>query len=357
MPRRGPFPETEKQDLSTLSTIPEDSGIGFNELWRRLKQKGTSLSYTTLAKTLKRLTKADYVQVRVKRGKAKIAQRAYTKTSQGKAYEQHLASKLRASSVPSKSFIKVREGSIKYGQIIFSSFPFTYELELSAPKADEKAEENITRLVGDMGETLIHNVAEILNATYSKFLTDFSTGSLRRAFNGLKEGLNFQLRLTLAFDGRRVKLDKIAERMQENEDELLSALQAIRTPSQTELLGCWIMTLLSPLIPPQDFPYDLSSVDGWAKLIEEYGNRWRRSKGVPPLKRSDIEGYLKELIQRGQLAIRPIRLNSGILEFKEMPEPQPEEFYSFLLSIFSGMKSLLSEQLPNNSNSTVSVSR
>ena len=43
------------------------------------------------------------------------------------------------------------------------------------------------------------------------------------------------------------------------------------------------MTLLSPLLSPQEFPYDLSTLDGWATLIEAYGNKWRKEKGVPLL--------------------------------------------------------------------------
>ena len=344
MPRRGPFPEPEKQNLTILSKLSTESGIGFNELWRKLKQSNISLSFTTLTKTLRRLVKENYVQVKIKKGKAKISKRIYTKTALGSTYEKHLSSKLGFSKTPLKRILKIREGSIKYNQVIFSNFPFTYELELSSPKIDKDVEENIAKFVGDIGETLIHNIAEIMNRTYSNFLSSFVTGSVKDAFKNLKNGLDFRLKMTLAFDGRHVRFDEVTKRMQTNEDELLQSLHAIKIPSQTELLGCWMLTLLSPLMSPEDFSYDLSNVKEWARLIENYGNRWRRSKGVPLLKKNDVEEYLSGLIQKGDLAIRPFHATLGLLEFKEIPEPQPEEFYAFLSSIFSGMKSILEEK-------------
>jgi len=342
--RRGPFPEPEKQNSLILQNLSTEKPVGFNELWRSLKRGDISLSFTTLAKTLKRLMKDDYVQMTIKRGKTKIPKRLYAKTRRGAEYEQHLQGKLGFSDVSAKRIIRVREGTIKYNDIIFSNFPFTYELELSSANVDKEAENTISKFVGDMGETLIHNLAEILNKAYSRFLSSFSEGSAKDAFTLLKEGLAFRFRVTLAFDGRRVRLDPIAQRIQSNEDEYLHAVHAVKTPSYTELLGCWMLTLLSPLIPPEEFRYDLATVEGWANLIEEYGNRWRRNKGVPLLKRDEIAAYLNDLVAKGEISIRPVRVASGLLEFKRMPEPQPEEFYSFLLSLFSGMKSVLEDR-------------
>lgn len=329
MVKRGPYPELEKQNMLILARIGEDNPIGFNELWRKLKQDDVSLSFTTLAKTLKRLQNEHYVQMFIRRGKAKISRRLYSKTSLGFEYEQHLQGKLSVLNGSGKRIIKVHEGSIKYNQMVFSNFPFSYELEMSSPSIDKETENSISKFIGDIGETIIHNLAEILNNTYSRFLSSFAEGSVKEAFNQLKNGLNFRFRITLAFDGRRVVLDEIASKIQDNENELLNAIQAIKVPSHTELLGCWIMTLLSPLIPPEEFTYNLKTVEGWAQLIEEYGNKWRRNKGVPLLKRNDVEHYLNDLINKGELSIKPVNVASGLLEFKEMPEPQPEEFYSF----------------------------
>lgn len=338
---RGPIPQPDKQDQTIISHLSTKKGIGFNQLWRQLKNDNMSLSFSTLSKTLKRLINQHYVQVKEIHGPLKIPQRLYTKTSHGAEYQQHLESKLGILESPTKHIIKVQQGTIQYNQQIFSNFPFSYELDLSAPSIDKQTEKIITTYIDDMGETVIHNIAEILNKTYSTFLHSFVENSMQKAFTQLQDGLNFQLKLTLAFDGKRLRLDDISTQLQTEENDLLHAIKAITVPSQTELLGCWIMTLLSPLLPQKDFPYDLSTLDGWATLIEEYGNRWRKEKGVPLLKKKDIKEYLQELIQKGDLSLQPIKVTSRLLNFNKLPAPQPEEFYSFLLTIFSSMKSIL----------------
>ncbi|MEM3017784.1 MAG: hypothetical protein QXO25_02780, partial [Candidatus Bathyarchaeia archaeon] len=62
MTRPGPIASTEEQDLKVLTHLRREIGIGFNELWRRIKTDGHGVSYSTLSNTLKRLRAHEYIE-------------------------------------------------------------------------------------------------------------------------------------------------------------------------------------------------------------------------------------------------------------------------------------------------------
>lgn len=345
--RRGPFPKTEEQHYQVLSHLPADRGVGFNELWRKLKAENIGMSFSTLTKTLKSLRSEKYVEMGVSRRGYKIPSHFYRKTSVGVEYEELLGDKLGLLKASTKRVIKAHRGKIRYDEIIFGEIPYTCEVELSSKNLTEEKEKQISVFVGSVGETVVSSIAEILGRAYSGFISLLGDGRTKEAVDYLKEMLLFNLRLTVAFDGHRVAFDESWDSLLQDETELLNAIRAVKAPSYSELLGCWILSLLSPLMPVEKFSYDLTSIEGWAKLITENGNKWRASKGMPLLSEQDVQFFLKEQMQRGAISIRPVRREFGLLEFHEkMPEPQPEEFYSFLLGLFSAMKSLLENETP-----------
>ncbi len=61
---RGPIPQPDKQDQMIISRLSTKKGIGFNQLWRQLKNDNMSLSFSTLSKTLKRLINQHYVKLK-----------------------------------------------------------------------------------------------------------------------------------------------------------------------------------------------------------------------------------------------------------------------------------------------------
>jgi len=345
--RRGPFPKTEEQQYQVLSHLPTDGGVGFNELWRKLRSENIGVSFSTLTKTLKSLRSEKYVEMGVSRRRYKIPNHLYRKTGVGVEYEELLGDKLGLLKTSTKRVIKAHRGKIRYDEIIFGEIPYTCEVELSSKNLTEDKEKQISVFVGSVGETVVSSIAEILGRAYSGFISLLGDGRTKEAVDYLKKMLSFNLRLTVAFDGHRVAFDESWDSLLQDEAELLNAIRAVKAPSYSELLGCWILSLLSPLMPVEKFSYDLTSIEGWAKLMTENGNKWRASKGMPLLFEQDVQFFLKEQMQKGAISIRPVRREFGLLEFHEkMPEPQPEEFYSFLLGLFSAMKSLLENETP-----------
>jgi len=310
MARRGPFPKTEEQQYQVLSHLPSDNGVGFNELWRKLKSENVGVSFSTLTRTLKSLRSEKCVGMKVSRRGHKIPNHLYRK-------------------------------------IIFGEIPYTCEVEVSSENLTGDKEKQISVFVGSVGETVVSSIAEILGRAYSGFISILGEGRMQEAVDYLKKMLSFNLRLTVAFDGHRVAFDESWDSLLRDEAELLNAIRAVKAPSYSELLGCWILSLLSPLIPVEKFSYDLTNIEGWVKLITDNGNKWRASKGIPLLSEQEVQLFLKEQMQKGAISIKPVRREFGLLEFHEkMPEPQPEEFYSFLLGLFSAMKSLLENETP-----------
>ena len=341
MTRPGPIANIEEQDLQTLNFLPQESGVGFNELWRRLKAGGHSVSYSTLSKTLKRLQSQGYVDFIVETEKRKIPQHVYTKTGHGQEYELHLSDKLRLSLADTKKIVKARRGEIKYNQAILGEIPYTCEIELSAPSLTQEKEEAITTFAGTVGDTVTSNIAEILNQAYSGFISLLGDGKKSEAFDYLKKALAFKLKLTIAFDGSRAALDDHLQRTLEYNEELSTAVQAINTPSYTELLSCWIYSLLNIIIPAEKFPYDLTKISGWAQLITERSNKIRTEKKLPLLDQEQVQLHLNEQIDKGMISITPVHVDTGIIQFHDrLPSPEPEESYSFLLGLTSTLKSM-----------------
>jgi DNA-binding HxlR family transcriptional regulator len=118
MTRPGPIANIEEQDLQVLNCLSLENGVGFNELWRKLKAKGRGVSYTTLSNTLKRLESQKCVDYQVEKARKKIPQHIYSKTKHGVDYQLHLNDKFRLSMSKTRKIVKARKGQIKYNQII-----------------------------------------------------------------------------------------------------------------------------------------------------------------------------------------------------------------------------------------------
>jgi len=342
MTRPGPIANIEEQDLHVLAHLQRDSGIGFNELWRRLKTGGHGISYSTLSSTLKRLKSQGYVEFTAEGAKRKIPQHMYHKTDHGLDYELHLNDKLRLSMAKTKKIVKARRGEIKYNQVILGEMPYTCEIELSAPNLTKEKEEAITAFAGTVGDTVTANVAESLNQAYSGFIALLGSGKKKEAFDYLKKALGFKLKLTIAFDGSRVTVDDAWQQPLEDQDELSTVVNAINTPSYTELLSCWIFSLLSVMFPQERLPYDLSKIEGWAQLITERSNKIRSENKLPLLDPDHVRLYLKEQIDKGIISITPVHVDTGIMQLHDkVPNTEPEESYSFILGLTSTLKTML----------------
>lgn len=342
MTRPGPIANIEEQDLQVLNCLSLENGVGFNELWRKLKANGHGVSYTTLSNTLKRLESQKCVNYQVEEARKKIPQHIYSKTKHGVDYQLHLNDKLRLSMSKTKKIVKARKGQIKYNQIILGELPYTCEIELAASNLTKEKEESITDFMGTVGDTVTSNVAETLNLAYSGFIALLSRGNKKEAFEYLKKALRFKLKFTLAFDGSRASVDETWKKTLENQDDLTNAIQAINTPSYTELLSCWMFGLLNIIFPSKDSQFDLSNIDGWTKLITERSNRIRTEKKLPLLNENQVKIFLKEQIENGDISIRPIHLDTGIMQFHDrVPSQELEDSYSFVLGLTSSLKNML----------------
>ncbi|MBS7622062.1 hypothetical protein KEJ39_00070 [Candidatus Bathyarchaeota archaeon] len=342
MTRPGPIASTEEQDLKVLTHLRRDSGVGFNELWRRIKTDGHGVSYSTLSNTLKRLRTHDYVEFVTVGARKKIPQHMYYKTERGRDYELHLNDKLRLSLAEPKKIVKARRGEIRYNQVIFGEVPYTCEIELSAPNLTREKEEAITAFAGTVGDTVTANIAETLNQAYSGFISLLGSGKREEAFDHLKRALGFKLKLTIAFDGSRVAVDEAWQQPLKDQNALSTVANSINTPSYMELLSCWIFSLLSIIFPNEKHPYDLTEVEGWAQLVTERSNKIRSEKRLPLLKLAQVRQYLKEQIDEGKISITPVHLDTGIMQFHdEIPRSDPEESYSFILGLTSTLKTMI----------------
>ncbi|MEM2902667.1 MAG: hypothetical protein QXO32_08080 [Candidatus Bathyarchaeia archaeon] len=340
-----PLLDEEPKRLLVLRHVPFEGEKGFNEIWRTLKRDGVSLSYSTLSRALKTLVEEGCVEFRRVAGGG-IPKKLYRKTGRGVEYELHLEGKTRITGKSVRRIIKAKSTPAEYGQAIFSRFPFTFEIELSADQVAEESEEALTRFAGDMGETIVHNMAEILNHAYTNFLSCLADGRSSEAVESLRRGLGFRLKLTYVFDGDRVKVDRVWSRLSTGEKQLIEAGKSILNPSYAEIMGAWLLSFLRPLNPEQLERFDLTKLEGWAELIAEHGNQWRRVKGVPLLKKTRVYEYLKRLTSTGRLLIKPFKFDGATLEFNGMPEPKPHEFYAFLAGMFSSIKTFLEGESP-----------
>jgi DNA-binding HxlR family transcriptional regulator len=342
MTRPGPIANIEEKDLQVLNCLSLENGVGFNELWRKLKANGHGVSYTTLSNTLKRLESQKCVNYQIEKAKKKIPQHIYLKTKHGMDYQLHLNDKLKLSMSKTRKIVKARKGQIKYNQIILGELPYTCEIELAASNLTKEKEESITDFMGTVGDTLTSNVAETLNQAYSGFIAHLSMGNKTEAFEYLKKALRFKLKFTVAFDGSRALVDEAWKKTLDNQNDLANAIQEINTPSHTELLSCWMFGLLSIIFPSRESPFDLSNIDGWTKLITERSNRIRAEKKLPLLNEDQVEKYLKEEVENGNISIRPIHLDTGIMQFHDrVPSQDSEDSYSFVLGLTSSLKSML----------------
>jgi len=342
MTRPGPIANIEEQDLQVLNCLSIENGVGFNELWRKLKAKGHGVSYTTLSNTLKRLESQKCVNYQVEEGRKKIPQHIYSKTKHGVDYQLHLNDKIRLSMSKTRKIVKARKGQIKYNQIILGELPYTCEIELASSNLTKEKEESITDFMGTVGDTVTSNVAETLNLAYSGFIALLSKGNKKEAFDYLKKALRFKLKFTVAFDGGRASIDEAWKKTLENQNELTNAIQAINRPSHTELLSCWIFGLLNIIFPSEKNQFDLSNIDGWTKLITERSNSIRSEKKLPLLNENQVRIYLQEQIENGDISIRPINLDTGIMQFHDRVSGQEsEDSYSFVLGLTSSLKSML----------------
>ncbi|MFC1507068.1 hypothetical protein ACFLQ6_08360 [Thermoproteota archaeon] len=342
MTRPGPIANIEEQDLQVLNCLSIENGVGFNELWRKLKAKGHGVSYTTLSNTLKRLESQKCVNYQVEEARKKIPQHIYSKTKHGVDYQLHLNDKFRLSMSKTRKIVKARKGQIKYNQIILGELPYTCEIELAASNLTKEKEEAITDFMGTVGDTVTSNVAETLNLAYSGFIALLSRGNKKEAFEYLKKALRFKLKFTVAFDGSRASVDETWKKTLENQDELTNAIQAINRPSHTELLSCWMFGLLNIIFPSEKSQFDLSNIDGWTKLITERSNTIRSEKKLPLLNENQVKIYLKEQVENGDISIRPIHLDTGIMQFHDrVPSQESEDSYSFVLGLTSSLKSML----------------
>lgn len=329
----------EEQDLQVLAHLQQHAGAGFNELWRRLKTSGHSMSYTTLSKTLRRLLSQGYVGFAVTESQKKIPRHAYSKNEHGREYELYLNDKLGFSIANTKRIVKARRGEIRYDQMILGRIPYTCEIELSAPNLTREKEEEIAEFTGTVGDTITSNIAESLNQAYSGFIALLGDGKTKEAFDYLRGALAFKFKLVIAFNGNRVAADDSWQQSPADERELIAAIQAINTPSYTELFGCRIYSLLNILFPKQDFSYDLTRVEGWAQMITERSNRIRRERNLPLLDQARVQTYLNEQIEKGTISIVPVHLTTGMLQLHDdLQSPESDESFSFMLGLASALR-------------------
>ena len=339
--RPGPIANIEDQDLQVLSHLGKEKGIGFNELWRRLKSDGHGVSYSTLSNTLKRLRSRAFVDITVEQANRKIPQHTYSITDQGQEYELHLSDKFKLSLVETKKIVKARKGEIRYNQVILGEMPYTCEIELSSPSLTKEKEEEITQFAGTVGDTVTSNIAESLNQAYSGFIALLGGGKKKEAFDYLKKALAFKLKLTIAFDGSRANVDEAWQQTLKDDEEISTAIQAINTPSHAELLSCWIFSLLNIVFPHERLKYDLSKIDGWAQLVTDRSNKIRAEKKLPLLDEKQVQLYLREQNGKGAISLTPVHVDTGIMQFHDkVPETEPDDSYSFLLGLTSTLKTM-----------------
>ncbi|MGQ9543636.1 MAG: hypothetical protein ACUVTM_06095 [Candidatus Bathyarchaeia archaeon] len=347
MTKPGPIPNFEGQDLQVLTHLTQDRGLGFNQLWRKLKANGYSISYSTLSNTLKRLSSQGYIEYSIEETKRKIPHHLYMKTEQGAEYEQHLNYKHGLAMGATRKIVKARRGELKYNQIILGEMPYTCEVELSPPPPTRDKEEEISRFVGAVGDTVISNIAESMNGAYSKFFNLLGEGKNEGAINHLKRALSFKLKLTLTFDGCKVAMDPSLHDTLQSLEETSSALQIIRKPSYTEMLSCQIFSLLNMIFSTERLPYDLTKVDGWSELITDYSNKIRVGKNLPLLDKETVKRYLQEQVDKGLISITPVHVESGIIHLHDKMRVEPEEFYSFMVGLTSNLRALFEDSETN----------
>ncbi|MEM3380586.1 MAG: PadR family transcriptional regulator [Candidatus Bathyarchaeia archaeon] len=343
MTKPGPIPNFDGQDLQVLTHLPQDRGLGFNSLWRILKSKGYSISYSTLSNTLKRLRAQGYIEYSIEETKRKIPHHLYRKTEQGAEYEQHLNYKLGLTMGEAKKIVNARRGELKYNQIILGEVPYTCEVEISPPPPSKNKEDEITRFIGAVGDTVISNIAENMNGAYSKFFNLLGRGYSEDALNHLRRALSFKLKLTLTFDGCKASMDPNLYKELHSSEEASAALQLVKNPSYTEILSCQIFSILNMIFSPERLPYDLSKVDGWSEMIADYSNKIRAGKGLPLLDKEIVKRYLQEQIDKGSISIMPVKVDSGIIQFHDKMEAEPEEFYSFMVGLTSNLRALFED--------------
>lgn len=340
MTRPGPRASIEEQDLQVLTHL-QQIGIGFNELWRKLKSSGHGVSYTTLSRTLRRLLSQGYIGFVVVESQKKIPRHIYSKTEHGRDYELHLNDKLGLSMAKTRRIVKARRGEIRYDKMILGRIPYTCEIELSAPNLTKEKENEITEFAGTVGDTITSNIAESLNQAYSGFIALLGDGKMKEAFDYLQKALAFKFKLTIAFDGHRVAADDAWQENLVDKQELATATQAINTPSYTELFGCWIFSVLNLLFPKQGFPYDLTKVDGWAQMITDHSNRIRAERKLPLLDQGQVYTYLRQQIDGGAISIVPTQITTGMLQFhNNVRSFEPDEPFSFMLGLASALKEI-----------------
>ncbi len=341
MTRRGPFIEIEKKDYEILKHLELNTGTGFNELWRKLKDNGISMSFSTMSKVLKRLRDENHVDIDVRISGYKIPKHLYYKTEQGLEYQQHLDDKIRLSLIPAKRIVKAHKSDIKFNQVIIGEMPYTCEIELSSPNLTSNKEGEISRLVETFSDILIPNVAESLNKAYSGSLSLLSRGSIKESTDFLKKALSFNLRLSIIFDGYKITINKKWQDSIEEELKDLYSSNTINVPSEMELFYCWINGILNQIFHADNSPYDMSDLDGWAEFIKNFSNKWRKEKNIPPLEVAKIKEFLKDQIGKGNMSFKPIRFNSNLLQINQkLPETHISESYSFLLGLMSSLKEM-----------------
>jgi len=302
------------------------------------------MSFSTLTKTLKNLSRENCVSVELHGKASKIPKHLYKKIESGIAYEHYLGDRLGLQGVPTKRIVKIHKGEMRYDKIIFGEIPYTCEVELFCPDLDKKKEDEISRFIETASSAVVPTIAEILNKAYTEFITLLRKGSKREAVEFLSNALSFKFKLTLAYNGSKTRLDEDLGPLLQNGKELSKVTDAITYPSYVELLGCWLLSLLKPLIPPEKLPYSLTDKESWTSFITDQSNRWRREKGLPLLEHGDVRQFLAEQMEKGFISLRPIHSDYGMLEFNEkMPEPQPEEFYAFILNLLGSIGLLLDE--------------
>jgi len=341
MPRRGPFVDIEKKDHQILNHLKLNEGIGFNQLWRKLKKDEIGMSYSTLSKVLKRLKDGEYVDIDVKTTVQKIPRHSYYKTKSGRVYEQHLGDKIRSSSFPAKKIIKAHKSNLKLNQAIIGEMPYTCEIELSSHDLTHEKEEEISKLIETFSDILIPNIAESLNKAYSGSLSLLTKGSIEDSKNYLKKALSFNLRLSIIFDGYNIAINKNWQDKLEKELADLYSARAIFDPTEMELIYCWLNGILGQILYPNNFDYDLTDLDGWAKLITNFSNEWRKERDIPLLDEEKVKEFLKEQMRKGFISFKATKLNTNILQFhRKFPEMHVDESYSFLLGLISSLKSM-----------------
>jgi len=100
--------------------------------------------------------------------------------------------------------------------------------------------------------------------------------------------------------------------------------------------------LLNIIFPSEESQFDLSNIDGWTKLITERSNNIRTEKKLPLLNENQVKIYLEEQVENGDISIRPIHLDTGIMQFHDrVTNQETEDSYSFVLGLTSSLKSML----------------